>query len=78
MRYIGQKSCDILWDIFVESYGLYFTKTKEYIGLNYWIYNLILLALFLNNWIIKQKLRKILGKMMGYIWQTLMGYIYKN
>ena len=51
MGYIVNKFWDILWDIFVKSFGLYFTKTKGYIGLNYWIYNWILLTIFLNNWI---------------------------
>ena len=32
MGYIGQKLWDILWDIFVKSYGVYLTKTKGYIG----------------------------------------------
>ena len=32
MGYMGQKLWDILWDIFVKSYGVYLTKTKGYIG----------------------------------------------
>ena len=32
MGYIGLTLWDILWDIFVKSYGVYLTKTKGYIG----------------------------------------------
>ena len=28
MGYIGQKLWDTLWDIFVKSYGIYFTKLR--------------------------------------------------
>ena len=32
MGYIGQILWDVLWDIFVKSYGIYLPKTKGYIG----------------------------------------------
>ena len=38
MGYTGKKLWDILWDIFVQSFGIYLAKTKGYIGFNYGIY----------------------------------------
>ena len=32
MGYIGQTLRDIVWDIFVKSYGIHLPKTKGYIG----------------------------------------------
>ena len=38
MGYIGKQLWEILWDIFVKSYGIYYSKTKGYFGFIYGIF----------------------------------------
>ena len=63
MGYIRQKLLDILGKRFAIYYGIYWLKIVSYIWPNYVIYGSI--------GYIKRKLRDILSKIIGNIWQKL-------
>ena len=60
MVYIDQKLWDILWDISIKNYGVYWPKLLDIFGKNYGIYY----------GIYGSKTMGYIGKSMGYIGQN--------